>query len=55
VRSISPKEQKVVTFTGLGQVPFATQTTIKLDVKPVPCEANKSNNSADYPVLFSIQ
>jgi len=54
IQSISPNEQKVITFTGLGQVPFATQTTVKIDVKPVPCEANKSNNSAQYPVIFSL-
>jgi hypothetical protein len=54
IQSINPGEQKVITFTGLGQVPFATQTTVKVDVKPVPCEANKSNNSAQYPVIFSL-
>ncbi len=54
IQSINPAEQKVVTFTGLGQVPFATQTTVKVDVKPVPCEANKANNSAQYPVIFSL-
>jgi hypothetical protein len=54
IQSINPGEQKVVTFTGLGQVPFATQTTVKVDVKPVPCEAKKENNSAQYPVIFSL-
>jgi len=54
IQSINPSEQKVITFTGLGQVPFATQTTVKVDVRPVPCEANKSNNSAQYPVIFSL-
>ncbi|MBV8080463.1 MAG: hypothetical protein JO186_08825 [Actinobacteria bacterium] len=54
IQSINPGESKDVTFTGLGQVPFATQTTVKVDVKPVPCEANVSNNSAQYPVIFSL-
>jgi hypothetical protein len=54
IQLINPAEQKVVTVTGLGQVPFATQTTVKVDVKPVPCEANKTNNSAQYPVIFSL-
>ncbi len=51
---INPAEQKVVTFTNLGSVPFATQTTVKVDVKPVAGEANKANNSAQYPVIFSL-
>ena len=28
--------------------------TVKVDVAPVPQEANTKNNSADYPVLFSL-
>lgn len=54
IQSINPNSDQVVTFTGLGQVPFATQTSIKVDVKPVPCESNKTNNSASYPVIFSL-
>jgi hypothetical protein len=54
IQSINPNSDQVVTFTGLGQVPFATQTSIKVDVKPVPCETNKTNNSAQYPVIFSL-
>ena len=51
---INPAEERVVTFTNLGSVPFATQTTLKVDVKPVAGEANKANNSAQYPVIFSL-
>ena len=54
IQLINPAEQKVVTFTNLGSVPFATQTTVKVDVKPVPGEVNISNNSAQYPVIFSL-
>ena len=54
IQLINPGEQKVVTFTNLGSVPFATQTTVKVDVKPVAGEANKTNNSAQYPVIFSL-
>jgi hypothetical protein len=43
-----------VTFTDLGQVPFATKTNLKVDVQPVPGEKNTSNNSAIYPVIFSL-
>lgn len=54
IQLVNPGEQKVVTFTNLGSVPFATQTTLKIDVKPVSGEANKANNSAQYPVIFSL-
>jgi hypothetical protein len=51
---INPGEQKTVTFHNLGQVQFATRTTVKVDVQPVPEEKNTSNNSAQYPVIFSL-
>ena len=54
VDSINPGESKTVTFTDLGQVAFATRTTVKVDVQPVEGEANADNNSAEYPVIFSL-
>ena len=51
---INPGEQKTVIFSNLGQVQFATRTTVKVDVQPVPNEKNTSNNSAQYPVIFSL-
>jgi hypothetical protein len=51
---INPGESKTVTFTDLGQVAFATRTTVKVDVQPVEGEANADNNSAEYPVIFSL-
>ncbi len=51
---INPGEQKTVTFHNLGQVQFATRTTVKVDVAPVPGEARTDNNSAEYPVIFSL-
>jgi hypothetical protein len=51
---INPGEQKTVTFRNLGQVQFATKTTVKVDVAPVPHEVRTSNNSASYPVIFSL-
>jgi hypothetical protein len=51
---ISPGEQKTVTFRNFGIVDFAsTATTVKVEVQPVEGESNTSNNSADYPVIFS--
>jgi hypothetical protein len=54
IDSINPGETKTVTFSDLGQVAFATETTVKVDVQPVEGEANTDNNSAEYPVIFSL-
>ena len=51
---INPGEEKTITFTDLSRVPFARKTTVKVDVQPVPGEKNTSNNSAQYPVIFSL-
>jgi virulence-associated protein VagC len=51
---INPDEQQTVTFRQLGQPPFATRTNIRVNVKPVTGETNKDNNSAVYPVIFSL-
>jgi hypothetical protein len=51
---INPGEQKTVVFRNLGQVQFATKTTVKVDVAPVPQEKNTDNNSKAYPVIFSL-
>jgi hypothetical protein len=51
---INPGEQKTVTFHNLGQVQFATRTTVKMDVAPVPNETNRDNNSKEFPVIFSL-
>jgi len=51
---INPGQQKTVAFHNLGQVQFATRTTVKVDVQPVPQEKNADNNSAEYPVIFSL-
>jgi hypothetical protein len=54
IEVINPGEQKSVVFRNLGQVQFATRTTVKVDVQPVPNEQNTGNNSASYPVIFSL-
>jgi hypothetical protein len=51
---INPGEQQTVTFRRVGQVPFATRTNVKVEVKPVPSESKTDNNSAEYPVIFSL-
>ncbi|MFN2467372.1 MAG: CARDB domain-containing protein [Gaiellaceae bacterium] len=51
---INAGEQKTVIFRNLGQVQFATKTTLKVDVKAVPNEENLDNNSLEFPVIFSL-
>jgi hypothetical protein len=51
---INEGEQQTVTFRQLGQPPFATRTNVKVVVKAVPNEAKTDNNSATYPVIFSL-
>jgi hypothetical protein len=54
---INPGEQQTVTFRRIGQVPFATRTSIKIEVRPVagpPRETRTENNTAEYPVIFSL-
>lgn len=44
-----------VTFTNFPEVPFGQRTSVQVSVKPVPGETNTQNNSAEYPVVFSLQ
>ena len=47
-------DSTTVTFHNIGQPTFTTPTTVKVEVQPVAGESNTSNNSADYPVIFSV-
>ncbi len=51
---INPGATATVTFKGLTQPQFVVRTTLEVDVQPVPGETNPSNNSASYPVIFSL-
>ena len=51
---IDPGETKTVTFTDFPDVPFGEKTTVQVSVEPVPGETNTGNNSAEYPVIFSL-
>jgi hypothetical protein len=52
--TINPGEQQVVTFGNLGAVSFGKQVSLTVDVKGVPGEVNLANNTATYPVIFSL-
>jgi hypothetical protein len=52
---IDPGETKVVTFADFPDFPFGEGTTVQVQVLPVPGETNTGNNSAEYPVVFSLE
>ena len=51
---INPGETKTAAFKNLPSVNFVPQTKLNVDVKPVARETNPNNNSASYPVIFSL-
>ncbi|MGH3049200.1 MAG: CARDB domain-containing protein [Gaiellaceae bacterium] len=51
---INPGKDVTLTFPIVEQPPFAQKTQLKVDVASVPHEANVTNNSATYPVIFSL-
>jgi len=54
IQLINSGETKSVEFENLGQPPFGPTTPVKVDVQPVPGEANSKNNTSEYPVVFSL-
>lgn len=48
-------ESKTVTFKDFPEVPFGEKTSVQVSVKPVQGEQNTANNSAEYPVIFSLE
>ena len=54
IQVINPGETVTVTFGNLGAVSIATQHTLRVDVRPVPGEVNKANNSGSYPIILSL-
>lgn len=51
---IDPGETKAVTFQIGALVPFGEQISVKVDVNPVKGETNTSNNTYEYPVIFTL-
>jgi hypothetical protein len=56
IPTINAGETKTVTFTNIDLPAdlFGQPTTIKVDIRPVPGETKTDNNSAEYPVIFSL-
>ncbi|MDQ3066308.1 MAG: hypothetical protein M3R12_04010 [Actinomycetota bacterium] len=51
---INPDETKTVVFRDFPSVDFGERRVMRIDVDPVPEEKNTGNNSAEYPVIFSL-
>jgi uncharacterized membrane protein len=51
---IDPGETKTVTLEVGALVPFEEQISVKIDVDPVPGETNTANNTAEFPVIFTL-
>jgi len=51
---IDPGETKAVTFQIGALVPFGEQIAVKVDVDPVQGETNITNNTFEYPVIFTL-
>jgi hypothetical protein len=51
---LNPGDETSLTFGNFPQPNFAAPATLKVEVSPVAGETNSGNNSADYPVIFSV-
>jgi len=51
---INPDETKRVVFRDFPSVDFGERRVMRIDVDPVPGEETTSNNTAEYPVIFSL-
>jgi len=51
---IDPGETKSVVLVVGALVPFGEQISVKVDVDPVAGETNTSNNTYEYPVIFTL-
>ncbi len=52
---IDPGETKTVTFSDFPDFPFGENTTVQVTVEPVAGETNTGNNTAEYPVVFTLE
>ena len=45
----------VCPFSDFPDFPFGENTTVQVSVEPVPGETRTDNNSAEYPVVFTLE
>jgi CARDB len=51
---INPDETKQVVFRDFPSVDFGERRIMRIDVDPVPGEQRTNNNSAEFPIIFSL-
>jgi hypothetical protein len=51
---IDSGDEQTVTFTDLGSPDLDQNTSLTVEVDPVPRESNTDNNTENYPVQFSV-
>jgi hypothetical protein len=51
---LNPGDETTLTFHNFPQPNFSMPATLKVEVSPVNGETNTGNNSADYPVIFTL-
>jgi CARDB len=54
IDAINPGDIKTVTFGDLGTVAFGPQVVVRVNVEPVAGETNTNNNTAEYPMIFTL-
>ena len=54
IEIINPDETKTVVFRDFPSVDFGERRIMRIDVDPVPGEERTDNNSAEYPIIFSL-
>jgi hypothetical protein len=54
IERITPGQTQTLVFTDIGEVDFAEETVLQVDVEPVEGEENRDNNSYEYPVIFGV-
>jgi len=54
IEIINPDETKTVVFRDFPSVDFGERRIMRIDVDPVPGEKTTTNNTAEYPVIFSL-
>jgi hypothetical protein len=54
INFLNPGDESTVTFHNFSNVTPVTPLTLKVEIQPVAGETKTDNNSADYPVIFSV-
>ena len=47
-------ETTTVKFSDFPEIPFGEKVSVKVDVQPVKGETNTTNNTGEFPVIFSF-